>query len=87
MADEGIYLRVGTRDKVLFEDKVESFSSVNEEGAFDVLSRHANFVSLIRKSIVIRKLDGKKEEIKINGDGVLRVVKNKAEAFLGIGEK
>jgi F0F1-type ATP synthase epsilon subunit len=78
-----ILLRVRNREKIIFEGQVKSLSSVNKVGKFDVLARHANFISLVQESLVIRKANGQKQTVAID-NGVLRVSKNQAEVYLGI---
>jgi F0F1-type ATP synthase epsilon subunit len=78
-----ILLRVRNREKIIFEGQIRSLSSINKVGKFDVLVRHANFISLVQESLVIRKVNGQKQTIAID-NGVLRVSKNQAEIYLGI---
>lgn len=81
-----LYLMVRNREQVLFSGEVVSVSSHNDKGKFDVLKRHANFISLISKSLLIRLKDGKEKEIKID-NGVMKVLGNKVEVYLGIRER
>ena len=78
-----LFLMVRSRNQVLFSGKVTSLSSFNEMGKFDVLKKHANFISLINKSLQIRLEDGSEKEIKVD-HGVMRVLKNKVDVYLGI---
>ena len=84
MAEDGVKLSVLTRQAVLFEGEVETISSVNDKGIFDVLEQHTSFISLIKDKIVIHTLDGKEQEMKIQ-DGIMRVYKNEVSVFLGLG--
>jgi F0F1-type ATP synthase epsilon subunit len=76
-------LVIRQREKVLFEGEVKAFSSSNERGTFDILYEHANFISLIRNSCVIRKVDGTTIEMKIE-EGIVRAHENKVMVYLGI---
>ena len=78
-------LKVLSRGDILFEGEVESLSSVNDTGKFDVLRGHANFISLIRDYLVIREKGGRTKEIKI-GSGILKVLDNEANIYLGINK-
>ena len=58
-------------------------SSYNKKGKFDVLPQHANFISLIQKSLVIRDNRGQTREINVN-NGLMRVKKDIVEVYIGI---
>ncbi len=80
---KNIMLVIRKREKVLFDGEVKSFTSSNTRGIFDVLYEHANFIAIINKNCVIRKLDGSVREIKIE-EGIVRVRGNKVTVYLGI---
>lgn len=82
--EEGKYdLRIVGREGILYEGKVDSISSYNEKGRFDVLALHANFISLIYKKIIIRVNDNDIREMEI-GNALLRNKQGKLEIYLGI---
>ncbi len=83
MVDKPIHLKVVTRGELVYEGDVISVSSVNDKGKFDVLIRHANFITLIRDEIIIRDTGGEERVIKI-GRGILKVFENEANAYLGV---
>lgn len=83
MVDKPIHLRVVTRGELVYEGDVISMSSANDKGKFDVLIRHANFITLIRDEIIIRDTGGEERVIKI-GRGILKVFENEANAYLGV---
>ena len=76
-------LLVRSREGVVFQGQVESISSINDKGKFDVLATHANFISLIQKELVIRKPREEKSLIKIT-NGLMRVRENNVEVYLGV---
>ncbi|MBI4136563.1 hypothetical protein HY469_00715 [Candidatus Roizmanbacteria bacterium] len=46
---------ISTPEKVVWHGKADSVSSVNTQGKFDILSQHANFITIIEnKPIVVR---------------------------------
>jgi F0F1-type ATP synthase epsilon subunit len=67
----------------VFEGEVDSITSFNEEGKFDILAQHANFISLIKKSLTIRDTAGKLREIEID-NALLRTKENQVEVYLGV---
>lgn len=76
------YLKVQGREGVIYEGKVYSVTSFNEVGRFDVLSRHANFISLINKGLIIRDEKGSRE-IKFD-NALMRVKENNVEVYVGV---
>ena len=77
------HLLVRSRDGVVFRGDVNSITSFNEGGQFDVLERHANFISLIEKSLIIRDLTGKMRKIGVSS-ALMRVRDNFVEIYLGV---
>ena len=58
---EVLSVHIDSPDKVIWEGEARSVSSANTEGPFDILPRHANFISLIEdQSIIIRTTKGEK---------------------------
>lgn len=76
-------LRVVSREGEIFKGVVESITSNNEKGIFDVLAQHANFISLINKGLTIRDIDGVEKEIKFD-NALLKVYKNNVEVYVGV---
>lgn len=83
MAKKTLQLLVKTRDGTLFDGVVESVTSVNKVGKFDILGNHANFISLIQEKLTIKEENGGKREFPIES-GLVRTSKNKVEIYLGI---
>ncbi len=81
-----LFLKVRSRDKVLFEGEVKSVTSYNDRGKFDVLDRHAQFISLIKDRLIVVTPDGKSTEIPGIVDGLMRVVENNINVYLGVKE-
>lgn len=86
MDNKPLLLRVINREGIVFEGQVENLSSVNDKGKFDVLAHHANFISLIRDYLIIRTSDKKEQQINIDS-GVMKVVDNSVNVFLGVKER
>jgi len=76
-------LSVKSRSGVLYQGQVASITSFNKKGKFDVLPQHANFISLIQKSLIIRDDKGKLSEIEVS-NGLMRVKKDNVEVYIGI---
>ena len=77
------HLLVRSRDGEVFRGEVDSITSYNEAGEFDVLSEHANFISLIKKKLIIRDMAGNVKNINISS-ALMRVRNNFVEVYLGI---
>ena len=69
--------------KSYFDGKLVTFTSLNDTGEFDILSEHANFISLIRNYIIIDKGLPSEQKLVIS-NGILRVKENKVEVFLEV---
>lgn len=81
--NNGLTLMVRNREAVVFEGEVQSISSKNKKGKFDILHNHGNFITLVNATLVVRpKGGGAFEEIEVT-NGVMRVVENKVEVFVG----
>jgi F-type H+-transporting ATPase subunit epsilon len=78
-----LFLKIITRQGVLFNSEIKSLSSRNDRGPFDVLREHAQFISIIKDKITIRMPDGKVQEIPVD-NGVMRVKGELIQVFLGI---
>lgn len=83
MTPQGLYLTVRNRERVVFEGPINSVTSFNDKGVFDVLPQHTNFISLIRRFLSFRDTVGEKREIRLDS-GIMRVLGTKVDVFLGI---
>lgn len=81
--EEKLDVLIRDRGGALYEGKVDSLSSFNDRGPFDVLPLHSNFISLIKKSVALRLRGKVVEELPIE-TGVMVVQENKVEVYLGI---
>lgn len=77
------HLLVRSRDGKIYEGDVQSITSFNEKGMFDVLGQHANFISLIKDKLIIADLNGSRKDIPVN-NGLMRVRENNVEVYLGV---
>ena len=78
-----LILTVKSRNGVILAGTFKSVTSINDKGRFDVLSYHANFISLIRDYVEYIGFDNKKGMLPIR-DAVMRVDENKVDVFMGI---
>lgn len=76
-------VNIRSRNKTYFNSSAHSVTSKNEKGDFDVLPLHANFVTLVVKSIIIDK--GLTTEFEIPIDkGVLYVRNDQVDGYVGV---
>ena len=68
---------------MLFDEDVTSISSKNDTGVFDILPEHANFISLITSPLILRKLDGTKQEISFS-NGLIKVKDNAVHCYIDL---
>ena len=81
--DNTFHLKIVAKDGVLFEGDIKSLTSYNSKGRFDILAFHANFISIIYKSIRIVDINGNAKEMNIE-KALLRNKQNNTEVYLGI---
>lgn len=76
-------IKVWSPFRVYFDGQASSISGVNGTGAFDILPRHRNFITLLNPcDLVLQTRDG---EIKIRiASGVMQVHKNTVIVFLEV---
>jgi len=68
--------------QVVFSGKANSITSYNDAGLFDILPMHANFITIIKKNIVVHQKDKKDIEIPLE-EGIMKVFENTINIFLG----
>lgn len=73
---------VRNREGILFQGNIVSLSGTNEKGIFDILPLHSNFISLIDQTITLKTVGGEIKQIDVPS-GVLRVIENSIEVFVG----
>lgn len=81
--NDSLQVEVRTRQGLIFEGTLASISSNNAVGPFDVLPQHSNFISMINQKLILRRKDGRMDEIDME-DGVMIVEDNTVKVFLGI---
>lgn len=89
MTDESqrqIHVTVKNKQDIIFDDFVKAVSSFNEQGVFDILPMHENFISIIKNVLIIHQKTGDKYEIKVT-DGVLKAYENNINIYIGPGNK
>lgn len=74
---------IRSRSRTFFNGKVESITSSNATGIFDVLPTHANFITMVNDFVSINLPGGKSQKFKIR-DGVMRVIENKVDVYLTV---
>lgn len=75
------------REGPVFEGFARSVTSLNDKGVFDILPRHANFITTIKDYVIIRSSQanaGAEQRWEIEGGAVLRVYQGVVEVFLGL---
>jgi F0F1-type ATP synthase epsilon subunit len=83
MANTTLNITILDAEKKIFEGEVKALSSYNEDGPFDILPYHANFISIIKKKLTLYLLNGEKKEYPIEV-AVLKSTENNIVVFFGI---
>lgn len=76
-----IHVNIKNRGKIFYNGDAEYVSSYNDKGKFDILPQHANFISLIKNYILVKKTNGEIEKIDIK-TGVLKNINNDVVIYL-----
>lgn len=83
-----LHVLIRRRDALLFEEDAASVSTGNEQGTFDILPEHENFISLITTGVTVTLFDKRKKEFElVSGSGMLRVYDNTVSIYLGVSDK
>lgn len=62
--DEVLQVKISNTDEILWQGGAKAVSSENNEGPFDILPYHANFITIINnKPIIIRMEDYNENKI------------------------
>ena len=80
---EKLLVTVRDRNMLMFQGQVEAVSSFNDMGPFDILPRHANFISLIKEAVILYVSEKEEKRIEITS-GIIKVKENNVEVYLGI---
>lgn len=78
-------VEVRSRQGLVFKGELAAITSYNLVGPFDVLPEHTNFVSMIKKNVVLHRADGRAEEINVDS-GIIMVEDNTVKVFIGVGK-
>lgn len=78
-----LFVTVKNPSGIDYQGHAQSITSYNDTGVFDVLCFHANFISIIKNSVVIHGDEKKSITIPIE-IGIMKVYKNTVTIFSGI---
>jgi len=83
MADAKIHVIVRDRNKVLFDGLSTGLSSKNSKGIFDILTNHANFISLINETLYVHQASGHDLTFPMN-NAIIKAKENYVEVYVGV---
>lgn len=83
MEDKTINLKIQSRDGILFQGKIISLTAKNSKGTFDILNNHANFISLVGETLIIRDKEKIEREIVV-ANAILKAKENNVEIYVGV---
>ncbi|GIV30249.1 MAG: hypothetical protein KatS3mg028_1315 [Bacteroidia bacterium] len=76
-----LHLEILSPSAKIFEGEVNSVTFPGESGTFGVLTNHAPIISVLKEGMIEWDINGKREQLKING-GVVEVLHNKASVLV-----
>lgn len=79
-------LIIKNRNKVFYNGEALYVTSENDKGRFDILPKHANFISIVKDYIIYKKINGEEEKLDIK-TGVLKNTSNSIIIYLETGRK
>lgn len=78
-----MHVKVYSPFQTYFDDEAQSISAINETGAFDILPKHHNFLTLLSAGDLTVRTTHDKRTIKITR-GLMHVKANKVIVFLDV---
>jgi len=78
-----LQVTVKNPQSLVFQGPAAAISSFNEQGPLDILPFHANFISLIKKEIIVYETRQKPLNIPID-QGIIKVFENIVDIFIGM---
>lgn len=78
-----MHVKVYAPFKVYYDGLAESISAENDTGAFDILPKHHNFMTLLSACNIVVRNDGKEEIISITR-GIMHVKADEVIVFLDV---
>ncbi|OGV92494.1 hypothetical protein A3B57_01655 [Microgenomates group bacterium RIFCSPLOWO2_01_FULL_47_10] len=80
--DKKLKVLIKSRKQTLFDGDALAITSNNEDGVFDILPHHANFITMIKDFVVVKtQNEDQKFEVK---RGVLEVSGNNVSLYLTV---
>ncbi len=83
MDTKKLQVKITSKDKTYYQGEAFAVSSKNEIGVFDILAKHANFVTTIMGYVDVHKDSQNKIRFEMDR-GILKVRENIVEIFMGI---
>lgn len=76
MPDLPLSVEINSPEKIIWEGKAASISSINSSGPFDILPMHANFITIIENQTIKIDIGNKLEEFTYS-NAIVYASKNK----------
>jgi F0F1-type ATP synthase epsilon subunit len=83
IASDKIHVMVRNRRQLLFDEDVKAITSKNDTGIFDILPEHSNFISVLKESITLHKMDGTEQVIPLQ-NGVIKVKDSGIKCYIDL---
>lgn len=78
-----LQVKIFDKSKVFYEGGAWAVSSTNEIGPFDILSEHANFITVFREYVTVHKDEKNMQKFDFE-KGIFHVRSNIVEVYVGI---
>lgn len=78
----GLNVRIISPKEQLFNGEVESLSSTNSSGVFDILPGHTKFVTIVEKKPIILRPPGSKEKEFLFDMAIIHVCGSQVDIYI-----
>ena len=81
-----LHVRIISPQKLFLDTDASSVSSKNQQGNFDILPQHANFITMIENTPIVIRIEGQKPLIFNFPMAILVTHENKVDIYTYISE-
>lgn len=81
---KSLYVSISSADELIWEGEAQSVSSENQEGKFDVLPGHANFITMITGKPITIRISAAEEQKYTYKNAVLYTLEDRVKIYVNI---
>ena len=81
---KSLQVSISSADELIWEGEAQSVSSENQEGKFDILPGHANFITMIAGKPITIRIDARDEEKYTYKNAVIYALEDRVKIYVNI---